>query len=343
MKISSYISIFLILTTFMIVSCRDNEKKNNKELIIEKPANALDSALNKLTKKIVRHPDKDELYFQRAKLFQKKGRILLAINDMEKATALQPGIVEYVTYLADLYYEANQIDQAINTYEKSAQLNPNSEYPYLRLGKIYLLRQEYKLSLAYLNRAVEANRFNPEIYSTMSLYFLEMKDTARAIESLKTAVKVNPDFFDAYLDLSYLLANKKDKNLIFYLNNAIRIRPDDVRALYNRGKYFQDIDSFSLAIADYEAILSIDSNHKSACYNLGYIYYLLEKYDLSVRFFTKAIRLKPDYYEAYLGRGLSYAALGNKALARQDLIHIIDHSPAGELPDLARKELLKIN
>jgi len=332
--------ILISLCSFVLVSCLNTEKKENQKLIIELPVNSLDSQLNALTKKIIRHPEKDELYFQRAKLFKQKGKLLLATHDMGKAIALQAQIFEYFNLAGDLYFETNNIKSAIDAYEKSCKLNPDNEYAFLQLGKIYLYTSQLREAIAYLNKAVEANKFNPDIYNTISLYFLQKNDTIRAIESLKTAVKIDPENLTAYRNLGELLLLTKNKDALLYLNNALRVKADDIASLYNRGKYYQDKDSFNLAISDYENILSLEPNHKSANYNLGYINYLLDKYEQSISYFSKVISLNPDKKEAYLGRGMCYAALKNNKLAADDFNKILLIDPKDEI---ARKELMKLS
>jgi len=326
----------LILNIF---SCQNKDRAENKKLIIDEPKTALDSSINILTKKIVKHPDEDALYFQRAKLFRQKGKILLAINDMEKATALQSSIFEYFNLLGDLYFDATNINAAIKAYEKSTGLNPNSEYAFLKLGKIYLYQNSMREAIAYLNKAVEANKFNPEIFAVMAVYFLQKNDTVRAIESLKTSLRIDPEYFTSQQDLGYLLALKKDRNALFYLNNAVRIKPNDINALYNRGKYYQDIDSFYAAIADYESILSIDPSNISANYNLGYINFVLKKYQVATSYFTNVINNSPENKDAYLGRGLCYKELKLFEKARQDFQKILNIDPKD---DTARDELNKL-
>jgi tetratricopeptide (TPR) repeat protein len=45
-------------------------------------------------------------------------------------------------------------------------------------------------------------------------------------------------------------------------------------------------------------------------YHVGLIYYYRGDYDLAIEAFTKAIQLKPDYWEAYDGRGVAYISKG---------------------------------
>ena len=52
-----------------------------------------------------------------------------------------------------------------------------------------------------------------------------------------------------------------------------------------------------------------DQNHVQAYYNLGRILKLQEKYLLAIENFEKAIKLKPNYVEPYLGLGNLYLKL----------------------------------
>ena len=65
----------------------------------------------------------------------------------------------------------------------------------------------------------------------------------------------------------------------------------------------------------------------SSYYNKGYDYYNDGKYQLAINEFTTAIRLNPNYTDAYKGRGLAYYTLRQYQLALQDYDKAIQLDP----------------
>jgi len=71
---------------------------------------------------------------------------------------------------------------------------------------------------------------------------------------------------------------------IEYLNNAIKLQPDDENYYYNRGIAYDNVGQYQPAIKDH----------------------------------NQAIRLKPDYSEAFNNRGINYLSQGNNTLGCRD-------------------------
>lgn len=83
--------------------------------------------------------------------------------------------------------------------------------------------------------------------------------------------ELNPDFAEAYNNRAYTYMTMENYALALPdLDQALRLRPDYVNALMNRGdihNYYYDID-FELAVADYDRVLAIDPDaprHTSVC------------------------------------------------------------------------------
>jgi len=324
--------LLLILSlSVLIIPCSCNLKKDRHDEIIIEKGKSSDSLIVLLTKRIKKEPDNDVNYFKRAKLYKEQQKYLLAINDMEKAISIQSDIFEYQNLLGELFYETGNLNAAIKAYEKSNKLNPYDDYAPQQIGRIYLIRNEAEFALAYLNEALKIDNYNPLTFSYKALYYLQKKDTNKAISNLQTAVSINPDFFEAYLDLGYLFSLRKDKIALEYLNNALRIEPGNIQALYNRGVYYQNMDSFNKASEDYLEILQQIPDHKSANYNMGYISFLRENYEKAITYFSKVINKMPDYKEAYYGRGLCYKELGKTEKAIKDLEKALSLDPEDKI------------
>jgi tetratricopeptide (TPR) repeat protein len=60
------------------------------------------------------------------------------------------------------------------------------------------------------------------------------------------------------------------------------------------------------------------------------VYYNKSDYDLAIRDYNEAIRLKPDYAFAYVGRGMTYAAKRDFDRAIQDYNEAIRLDPNAE-------------
>ena len=87
---------------------------------------------------------------------------------------------------------------------------------------------------------------------------------------------------------------------------------------YNRGNVFFDKGEYDLAITDYTAAIRLKPDYADAYNNRGAAYCAKDGYNLAIADCTEAIRLKPDYAEAYSNRGNAYCAKNDYDLAIAD-------------------------
>jgi len=201
----------------------------------------------------------------------------------------------------------------------------------LKLAELYLYVNKNEKSMEYINMALKLNQYNAKAYFMKGMNYKDMKDTARAISSMQTAVEQDQQYYHAYIQLGILCAAQKDPLAIQYYKNAIRIQPASTEAWYNLGKYYQDVEDWRNALGAYTALLKTDAGHKYAHYNMGVIYLVgLKKTGLAIDHFSDAIKTDPKYVEAYYGRGVAYEGTGETKAAILDFQACIDIDPRFE-------------
>ena len=113
------------------------------------------------------------------------------------------------------------------------------------------------------------------------------------------------------------------------LNRAIEQKPDDTRAIAQRGETYRQMEHFEAALADFDRAIELNPNYAWAIAHRGETYYLMKRYEEALADFNRAIDLNPDYTWAIAHRGVTYRFLGEayytKALA--DLDRAIERQP----------------
>lgn len=95
-----------------------------------------------------------------------------------------------------------------------------------------------------------------------------------------------------------------------YLNNALKLRPRNAEAYYNRGVAYDNLGQYKQAIKDYSQAIALKPDYTDAYSNRGTINNIIGKFQRAIEDFSEAIRLNPDNAEAFLGRGFAYDKLG---------------------------------
>jgi tetratricopeptide (TPR) repeat protein len=318
----------LLIFLSLITACNPSEKKEEKS---EQQKTSKDD-FARLNDEIVAHPDQAELYFKRAQIFMQRNVVRQAFDDITKAVSLDSTKFDYYMLLADVCFKGLQIQRTINAFKKAISLDPKSKEAHLKLSELYLYLKAYPQCLAEANEAIMIDKYTAKAYFLKGFAYKETADTPKAVSSFQTAVEIQSDYYDAYIQLGNIETARKHKIALQYYNNALRIQPNSTEALYNRGLLFQSMGQFEKALEDYYFILKIDNSYSSAHYNIGYIDLVFkEDYKSAINHFTDAIRVNNQYAEAFYNRGVCYELLGDKKSAEMDYKNALKIFPTYKL------------
>jgi len=144
-------------------------------------------------------------------------------------------------------------------------------------------------------------------------------DPGKAIEYLNEAIRLKPDYVKAYNNRGIAYGNLGQyQRAIQDYDKAIRLKPDDAEIYYNRGIAYGKLGQNQRAIQDYDTAIRLKPDDAAAYNNRGFAYDDLGQNQRAIQDYDKAIRLKPDDAAAYNNRGFAYANLGQYQRAIQN-------------------------
>ena len=175
-------------------------------------------------------------------------------------------------------------------------------------------------SISYLNKALE---IHPSYLNAILLlgnaYYEYDKDYDKAIAYYKKILHFDPDYNDAYLNISYVLQNVKDADYkIRVYEELYMLNPNRYDATYQLGvlygRYKNDIPK---AITYFERAVTLDSKQAVAFRNLGVAYGLSGNFKKAEEALQTSIGLDPNDPQAYMNLGVTYRQMGDTVKARQ--------------------------
>jgi len=109
------------------------------------------------------------------------------------------------------------------------------------------------------------------------------------------------DLYATYVNLGIIYNNaKKPDNAIEYLNKGLEYNGTLPESLLSLGNSFYLKKNYEKAIQLYDQSLDKGLNDISAVYfNKGLVYERMSNVDLAVKFYKKAVELKPQYYDYF--------------------------------------------
>ena len=168
----------------------------------------------------------------------------------------------------------SELKKAVNLYEKG-QLNDAKEIAI----HIYNSKPNYFDNLRLLN-----------------LICFKKKDFSLALDFINKAIKINPNFAEAYNERGNALYELKQLQLaIKSYNQAIKLNPKYADAYYNKGLVLHELKKIELAIKSYDRAIKINPNHVYSHNNKGYALQKLKKIEASIESFYNVLKINPNF------------------------------------------------
>lgn len=306
-----------------------------------------DSLLAAINKRIAENPKDYKNYLERARYHGNKMEYPLAYQDISRALEVDSTKGEIYLYKGSLLFRQDKITEAYAEYETCLRHEATNSDCLLRKAEIDIVLGNYNYARDHINEALKQNEYNAEAYYVRGRMYKAMKDTTLAASSYKTAIEVDPNYYNAYIEVGLLYANQKSDLAKEYYNSAIELKPRSVEAWYNKAMFLQETgvkkqSRYREAFACYDTILKIDGRYSPAYFNKGYIYLeYLQKYDSAAVQFTNAIGIFPNYYQAHFNRGLSYESLNKRKEAESDYRTALAIEPTYTEAAIALERVLK--
>lgn len=338
----------LLFIAFSLAAC-DNATQDSSASPEEPTTSSAvqqDTLLQHLNNQIIASPSNPDVFLERGRYHWSKGQVLNALNDLDAALAVDSTRADIYLERGELYFENKNFDAALNNYKKCIELDPNNTTGLLRLATMNIHFQNYETAIQQLNQGLKEDDQLSEAYYLKGRIYKEIGDTALSASSYQTAIEVDPNYYEAYVEVALLYARAKSDLAIEYNKTAIEIKPASIEARYNLAIYlqetgFRDSARYNEALDLYDSILEIDSNNASASFNRGFVYLeYLQNYEAAIKEFTKAVESYPSYAQAYYNRGLCYESLENKEEALKNYNTALTIEPTFSAAAIAKGRVL---
>jgi tetratricopeptide (TPR) repeat protein len=156
-------------------------------------------------------------------------------------------------------------------------------------------------------------------------FLMTLRQIDKAIENYSRAIKLNPNYTDAYKNRGIAYREKgKYNRAITDFSTAIDLKPDDAEIYKSRGGAYGNKGNYECAIADSNKAIDLDPNYAAAYSNRSAAYGLKGDYECAIADGSKAIDLDPNCAAAYNNRGVAYRLKGDYERAITEFSKAID-------------------
>ena len=176
-----------------------------------------------------------------------------------------------------------------------------------------------KMAVEYLNNALKLQPDYADAYNSRGIAHASLGQYQRAIENFNEAIHLKPDYAMVYNNRGFAYSNLGQyQRAIEDFNEAVHLKPDYTKAYNNRGNAYYSLGQYQRAIENYNEALRLKPDYADAYGNRGNAYYSLGQHQRAIEDYNEALHLKPDYAMGYNNRGSAYLLQGKKNLGCRD-------------------------
>lgn len=157
--------------------------------------------------------------------------------------------------------------------------------------------------------------------------YKDVGDTLKAVANFQKAIELDNNDFDSHIILAKIYLAQKNKLALEYINAALRVKPNDIDALFARATFWQNEKQYKMALIDYGKVIEKNKEYYLCYYNVGYINFETGYIKEAIYNFDKCVRMMNDFLPAYYMRGLCYEILKDKTNAKLNYEFVINKDP----------------
>ena len=325
----------MILMSFLIFSsCSENANKKNTDNKVEtkEQISVSKSDVDVLSEAIMSDSLNADLYVQRARLNLSEERISQSIKDINSALSIDKKNIDALLVLADIYYALGDENNILLTLNKACEYAPLDSRPIIKLSELSFLQGNFRMASAYVDKALELDKYNPKAYYMKGMIAMSANDTISALNNFMTSRMQQANFVDPLIQLAHIYMAKGDTLAKSFFKEAITVAPDNYYLVYDYAMYLQENGFPEEALSCYDSLLNIMPDNTDFIYNKGYVYLVyLGDNDEALRCFDKVLQLDPTSVNALFNKGRTFEQMGDFINAKSIYLQILRNNPDYQL------------
>lgn len=184
--------------------------------------------------------------------------------------------------------------QAIDTFEKIINIAPQHYFARLNKGLTLVLMNEAEKASAILHKLHEEYPEKVDVLRLCGKAYWMLNQYELAIKFYKRVIKIDPDNYETWLDLSAVFAaNFQNTEALYFATQALSLKPTDPRGHLNLGCALSSMGRVDDAYYCFETVLQMSPDNISALTNIAVIQEKRGDIDAALTSLDKALSLTP--------------------------------------------------
>jgi protein O-GlcNAc transferase len=221
---------------------------------------SIKTAISWLYKAVQLAPKQAQYRYYLAECYKSNSEFYKAIHYYKQVIASESDNATLLMKLAETYQADHQLDLAITSAEDALKIDSNMVEALNFLGNIYTDINSDKAT-HYFKKALDIAPDVAEIHYNLGNNYFQKGQSAHAVSSYQQAIKHNPVFTNAYLNLANTLKSAKHyKEALHYYHQAHNLEPDSAAINYQIGGIYTETGNLQKSLAFHQKAYEKEPN-----------------------------------------------------------------------------------
>jgi len=215
-------------------------------------------------------------------------------------------------------------------------------YDFCVSGDALRLANRHQESIPKYLQAIMKDRANYDAYFGLALSYKALENYEKAIFYFSKAAEIK-DEYSVFLELGmcrYAISDYKGALKDFI--SAIKLEPDNYDAQVWLAMVHEELQEYNMAFLIYHNIIEKNPAYLNAYINKGTLEMSIDRYQDASSTFSQVLKLNPDFYKAYFGIALCFDKLGKYRDAKRYYTKFLTIKPNADVADFVTARLRKL-
>ena len=241
--------------------------------------------------------------------------------------------------LAGAYYASKDLSKAQEYYQKAIALDPKSIKAYEALSRLEKEQGAWDQVIGSCQKIIALDPQWAQAYLDLGEAYRVLGEGTQAVETYSRLLDLFPD--DEKINIKVIeaygqaitdnpqndLYKEKREEVLADFEQLSKRKKYKAADYYNLGFLYEQVGGKEEAIRFYSKAVQMKPDYKQALYSLANLYRDAGNYKVAMALYGRLVHFHPKFASGYLNMGLIFNALGDQQRARQFYLKVIDVDP----------------
>lgn len=262
------------------------------------------------------------------------GQLIEAKHAYTTVMKLRPEYVDAYKSMAIVQIKAQEPEKAIEYVEQGLKYADKDDYAFYYIaGTACMAAQNFEESIKYIEKAIELNPDNVQLYNNLGTAYLTTGQLDKALEIYKKSIELEESDSLAYFNIASILQMQEEhEKACEYFAKAHNLEPEDDSYVIAWAISEVKCNRIWEAISHYKYLAASYPQKTTYKFNLASCFQMVGEYEAAISILRQLIMLKPKAMNVLKKLATIYIVTGQLSSAKEIYEKIVKQGTTDYLP-----------